>query len=182
MKYLIFILLPILSYTQPRVSGQDSIVYEKRDSVWYKVTYTEEGTRKARIEDEYTTVDSLIGKTLKEEIRQAALQYNDFKKRMEEQEKSYLLRLRQADRQYRALYSKRPDLDTLSNAKQLVGNWLLDGVEINITKQLKLLTANINFVSQDVFWVNGREYFFKRGDDWISDKRKLIKVNKKLNK
>ena len=83
--------------------------------------------------------------------------------------------MRQADRQYRLLYNKRPDLDSLSNAKQLIGTWLLDGVEISITKQLKLLTASINFVSENVFWVtnSGREYFFKRGKNWISDKRKL---------
>ena len=165
-------LFPVFAYAQ-----QDSTFYEKRDTQWYKVTIRVEGLKKTITEDPYTTVDSLIKSTLVNEIVDASRQYREFKLKAEEQEKDYLLRLRNADRQYRLLYGKRPDLDTLSNAKQLIGTWLLDGVEISITKQLKLLTASINFVSEDVFWVtnSGREYFFKRGKNWISDKRKLIR-------
>ena len=174
MKYLLLVLLPIFSYAQ-----QDSVVYEKRDSVWFKLTYSTEttdlGTKKVLTEDPYTKVDSLVKLSLIRELQDRARQYNQWKTKAEETEKDYLLKLRQADRQYRTLYTTRPNLDSLSNSKQLIGTWLLDGVEISITKQLKLLTASINFVSEDVFWVtnSGREYFFKRGKNWISDKRKL---------
>lgn len=169
-KY-ILLFLPIFSYAQ-----QDSVVYEKRDTQWYKITVRIEGQKKTTTEEPYTTVDSLIKNTLLNTLIDAGRQYRSFKFSTEEQEKDYLLKLRQADKQYRTLYNTRPNLDSLSNAKQLVGTWLLDGVEISITKQLRLLTASINFVSEDVFWVtnNGREYFFKRGKSWISDKRKLV--------
>jgi len=173
MKYLILCLLPIFSYAQ-----QDSISYEKRDTQWFKITIRIDGQRKTTTEEPFTTVDSLIKSTLLNGILETSRQYNDFKKGIEQSEKDYLLKLRHADRQYRALYGTRPNLDSLCNAKQLIGTWLLDGVEISITKQLRLLSANINFVSEDVFWVtnNGnREYFFKRNHNWISDKRKLIR-------
>lgn len=170
MKYLILILLPIFSYAQ-----QDSTFYEKRDTQWYKITVRIDGLSKTTTEQPYTTVDSLIKLTLLRDLVDAGRQYREFKLQTEEREKDYLLKLRQADRQYRTLYSTRPNLDSLSNAKQLIGTWLLDGVEISITKQHRLLTASINFVSENVFWVtnSGREYFFKRGKNWISDKRKL---------
>jgi len=174
MKYLL-LFLPIFSYAQ-----QDSTFFEKRDSQWFKVNVRIEGLKKTTTEEPYTTVDSLIKSTLLNVLIDAGRQYRAFKLNTEEQEKDFLLRLRNADRQYRTLYGKRPDLDSLSNAKQLIGTWLLDGVEISITKQLRLLTASINFVSENVFWVtnSGREYFFKRGNDWISDKRKLTSIKK----
>ena len=178
MKYLL-LFLPIFSYAQ-----QDSTFFEKRDSQWFKVNVRIEGLKKTTTEEPYTTVDSLIKSTLLNVLADAGRQYRAFKLNTEEQEKDFLLRLRNADRQYRTLYGKRPDLDSLSNAKQLIGTWLLDGVEISITKQLRLLTASINFVSEDVFWVinsGNREYFFKRGKNWISDKRKLErKTTRKL--
>ncbi len=170
MKWILLVLLPIFSYAQ-----QDSTFYEKRDTQWYKINVRIEGQKKTTTEEPYTTVDSLIKSTLLNTLIDASRQYRAFRLNTEEQEKDYLLKLRQADRLYRTLYGVRPNLDSLSNAKQLIGTWLLDGVEISITKQLRLLTASINFVSEDVFWVtnNGREYFFKRGKSWISDKRKL---------
>ena len=170
MRLLLLILLPVFSYAQ-----QDSTFYEKRDTQWYKINVRIEGQKKTTTEEPYTTVDSLIKLTLLRDLLDAGRQYRAVKLQSEEQEQDHLLKLRQADRQYRLLYNKRPDLDSISNAKQLIGTWLLDGVEISITKQLKLLTASINFVSEDVFWVtnSGREYFFKRGKNWISDKRKL---------
>lgn len=170
MKYLLLVFLPIFSYAQ-----QDSTFYEKRDTQWYKINVRIEGLKKTTTEEPFTTIDSLIRRILINELHDASKQYREFRLRSEEQEKDYLLRLRNADRQYRTLYNTRPNLDSLSNAKQLIGTWLLDGVEISITKQLRLLTASINFVSEDVFWVNnnGREYFFRRGKNWVSDKRKL---------
>jgi len=174
MKYLL-LFLPIFSYAQ-----QDSTFFEKRDSQWFKVNVRIEGLKKTTTEEPYTTVDSLIKSTLLNVLVDAGRQYHAFRISTEGQEKDFLLRLRNADRQYRTLYGKRPDLDSLSNAKQLIGTWLLDGVEISITKQLRLLTASINFVSENVFWVtnSGREYFFKQGNDWISDKRKLTSIKK----
>lgn len=171
MKYLFF-LLPIFSYAQ-----QDSTFYEKRDTQWYRVNVRIEGLKKTTTEEPYTTIDSLIKNTLINALVDAGRQYREFKLRTEEQEQDYLLRLRNADKQYRTLYGTRPDLDSISNAKRLIGKWLLDDVEISITKQLKLSGSNINFVSENVFWImnNGREYFFKRGENWISDKRKLIR-------
>lgn len=170
MKYLLLVFLPIFSYAQ-----QDSTFYEKRDTQWYKITVRIDGLKKTTTEEPFTTIDSLIRRTLINELHDASKQYREFRLRSEEQEKDYLLRLRNADRQYRTLYNTRPNLDSISNTKQLIGTWLLDGVEISITKQLRLLTASINFVSENVFWVNnnGKEYFFKRGKSWISDRRKL---------
>ena len=171
MRYLLFLLLPIFSYAQ-----QDSVVYEKRDTQWYKVTVRIEGQKKITIEEPYTSVDSLIKNTLINNLVDFGRQYHAFKLSTEEQEKDYLLKLRQADRQYRAFYNERPALDSLSNASQLFGTWLLNGVEIRITRQLRLLTASINFVCENLFWVNNngqREYFFKRGKSWVSNTRKL---------
>jgi len=181
MKYLMLLLLPVLSFAQPGTTSQDSTTYQKVEGVWYKNTYVQQGTRKIVITDEYTTIDSLVFNTLKNEVNEAAHQYQIWKEKVMEEEKSYLLRIRQAEKVYKELTGKRVDLDTTSNAKQLIGTWLYDGEELTITKQLKIKTLTVNFVSEKVFWMNidgKREYFFKKGNDWISEKHKLIQVKK----
>lgn len=116
MKYLLLVLLPIFSYAQ-----QDSTFYEKRDSQWYRINVRIEGQKKTTTEEPYTTIDSLIKSTLLNALVDAGKQYRAFRLQAEEQEKDYLLRLRNADRQYRTLYGTRPNLDSFSNAKQLIG-------------------------------------------------------------
>lgn len=181
MKYLMLLFLPVLSFAQPRTISQDSITYEKIAGVWYKINHVQQGTRKVVVTDEYTTIDSLVFNTLKNEVNEAAYQYQLWKEKVMEEEKSYLLRIRQAEKVYKDLTGKRVDLDTISNAKQLIGTWLYDGEELTITKQLKIKTLTVNFVSEKVFWINiddQREYFFKKGNDWISEKHKLVQVKK----
>lgn len=181
MKYLIFFLFPIFSYAQ-----QDSVVYEKVGKVWFKVTYSTEqrplAPRTSVVKDPYTEEDTLIQAILLRDILNKGRQYADWKERKDEEEKGYLLAIRQAEKQYMKLYGKKPDLDSLSQSKDLIGTWLLNNKEISITKQLKLEGQDVNFVSETTFWVilNGkREYFFKRKDSWVSDNYKLIPVKKK---
>lgn len=174
MKYLL-LFLPIFSFAQ----SQDSIVYEKVDTMWYKVTYSKEGLNSNTSRQAFTTIDSLIKKVLVSEVIDAGRQYSQFKERVEKEETQYLIRLRQAERQYKLLYTKRIDVDTIVNAKKIIGTWLYNGVEITINKNLKIGTANINFVSENLFFISDpREYFFKKEGGWYSDKSKLIPVKK----
>jgi len=170
MKYL-FLFLPIFSFAQV-----DSIVYEKVDTMWYKVTYSKDGLNSDISRKAVTTIDSLIKNILTNEVVDAGRQYTEFKNRVEKEETRYLLRLRQAEHQYRLLYNKRIDLDTIVNAKKIIGTWLYNGVEITINKTLKIGAANINFVSEDLFFIGTpREYFFRKEGGWYSDKSKLVK-------
>jgi hypothetical protein len=175
MKYLLFIFFPVCAFSQV-----DSMTYEKRDTQWYKITIKNNGIQKTTIEEKYTTNPLVVKQELINELSRIAVQFNELRLKTEEQEKYYLNRLKSTDKVYREIYGKRPETDSIYNANQMIGAWMLNDVEISITKQLKLGGSVINFVSENLFWIanNGREYFFKRGDNWISDKSKLIRVKK----
>lgn len=181
----LFLLLPIFLAAQPTRSQQDSVVYQKIAGLWYKTTYVKQGTRKVIITDEYTDKDTLVYNALKNDVTEAAYQYQLWKEKTEQEEEGYLLRIRQAEKVYKELTGKRVDVDTFSNAKQLLGTWLYDGEQVVITKQLKIKTFAVNFVSEKVFWMNigdKKEFFFKKENDWYSDNHRLIQVKKLNNK
>lgn len=168
MKY-IFLLIPFFSYAQ-----QDSIVYSKgvranKDSIWYKETFTYIGDSIVYQKIPWTTVDSLTMRTLINERNDAANQYRQAKLAWEEQEKSYLMRLRQPTRQLVALFKRSPDgpKDTLK------GEWKLNGVTATIRND-RIGTKRITWYSQDVFEYE-KEIFFRRGKRWVSDKSILSK-------
>lgn len=168
MKYL-FLLIPFFSFAQ-----QDSIVYSKGvrgsgDSIWYRETFTKIGDSTIYQKIPWANVDSLTFNTLVNERYDAANQYRQAKLAWEEQEKSYLMRLRQPTRQLRALFNKNPDgpKDTLR------GEWKLNGVTVTIRND-RIGNKRITWYSQGVFEYE-KEIFFRRGKRWVSDKSILSK-------
>ena len=163
MKYL-FLFLPFFAYAQ-----QDSIVYSKgvranKDSIWFKETFTNIGDSIIYSKVPWTPIDSLVSSTLINERHDASLQYRQAKLAWEEQEKSYLMRLRQPTRQLRILFGKSPDgpKDTLR------GEWKLNGVTATIRND-RIGNKRLTWYSQDVFEYE-KEIFFRRGKRWVSDK------------
>ena len=163
MKYL-FLFIPFFSFAQ-----QDSIVYSKgvranKDSIWFKETFTNIGDSIIYSKVPWTPIDSLVSSTLINERYDASLQYRQAKLAWEEQEKSYLMRLRQPTRQLRILFGKSPDgpKDTLR------GEWKLNGVTVTIRND-RIGNKRLTWYSQDVFEYE-KEIFFRRGKRWVSDK------------
>lgn len=153
---------------------QDSIVYSKgvranKDSVWYKETFTYIGDSVVYQKIPWTTVDSLTMRALINERHDASLQYRQAKLAWEEQERSYLMRLRQPTRQLVALFKRSPDgpKDTLR------GEWKLNGTTVTIRND-RIGNKRITWYSQDVFEYE-KEIFFRRGRQWVSDKSILRK-------
>ena len=172
MKYTL--LFYILLFALPAFSQQDSIVYSKgvranKDSVWFKETFTKIGDSIIYQKIPWTTVDSLTFRTLINERNDASLQYRQAKIAWEEQEKSYLMRLRQLTKQLNDLFKKNPD----GPKDALRGTWKLNGVSVTITND-KIGNKRITWYSQDVFEYN-KEIFFRRGKRWVSDKSILNK-------
>lgn len=163
MKYL-FLFIPFFSFAQ-----QDSIVYSKgvranKDSIWFKETFTNIGDSIIYSKVPWTPIDSLVSSTLINERYDASLQYRQAKLAWEEQEKSYLMRLRQPTRQLRILFGKSPDgpKDTLR------GEWKLNGVTVTIRND-RIGNKRLTWYSQGVFEYE-KEIFFRRGKRWVSDK------------
>ena len=163
MKYL-FLFIPFFSFAQ-----QDSIVYSKgvranKDSIWFKETFTNIGDSIIYSKVPWTPIDSLVSSTLINERYDASNQYRQAKLAWEEQEKSYLMRLRQPTRQLRILFGKSPDgpKDTLR------GEWKLNGVTVTIRND-RIGNKRLTWYSQDVFEYE-KEIFFRRGKRWVSDK------------
>jgi len=153
---------------------QDSIVYSKgvranKDSVWFKETFTYAGDSIEYKKHPWTNFDSLVINTLVNERYDAANQYRQAKLAWEEQEKSYLMRLRQPTRQLRILFGKSPDgpKDTID------GDWKLNDKVVKI-KNDKIGNKRLTWYSQDVFEYE-KEIFFRRGKRWVSDKSILNK-------
>ena len=172
MKYLF--LFCILLFALPAFSQQDSIVYSKGlrlngDSTRYRETFTRIGDSIIYQKIPWTTVDSLTMRTLINERSDASIQYRQAKLAWEEQEKSYLMRLRQPTRQLVSLFKRNPDgpKDTLR------GEWKLNGVTVTITND-RIGNKRITWYSQDVFEYE-KEIFFRRGKRWVSDKSILRK-------
>lgn len=172
MKYTILFCILAL----PAFGQQDSIVYSKGvrsngDSVWYKETFTYIGDSIVYQKIPWTTVDSLTMRTLINERNDASLQYRQATIAWEEQEKSYLMRLRQPTRQLVTLFKKSPDgpKDTLR------GEWKLNGVTVTIRND-RIGNKRITWYSYDVFEYD-KEIFFRRGKRWVSEKSTLIVAN-----
>lgn len=172
MKYIF--LFFILIFAIPGFGQQDSIVYSKgiranKDSVWYKESFTKIGDSIEYKKYPWTNFDSLVVNTLINERYDAANQYRNAKIAWEEQEKSYLKRLRQPTRQLSALFKRSPDgpKDTLR------GDWKLNGVTVTIRND-RIGTRRITWYSRDVFEYE-KEIFFRRGKRWVSDKSILSK-------
>lgn len=168
MKYL-FLFIPFFSYAQ-----QDSIVYSKgvrtnKDYIWYKETFTKIGDSIIYQKIPFTGIDSLVLNTLINERHDASLQYRQAKTAWEEQEKSYLMRLRQPTRQLAILFKRSPNgpKDTLN------GEWKLNGATVTIRND-KIGNKRITWYSRDVFEYE-KEIFFRRGRQWVSDKSILRK-------
>ena len=172
MKYLIFFIL--LVFTLPVFGQQDSVVYSKgtranKDSFWFKETFINIGDSVIYQKIPWTNTDSLVMRTLINERYDAALQYRHAKLAWEEQEKSYLMRLRQPTRQLTALFKRSPDgpKDTLK------GEWKLNGVTVTIRND-RIGNKRLTWYSRDVFEYE-KEIFFRRGQRWVSDKSILRK-------
>lgn len=158
----------------PAMAQQDSIVYSKgvrgnKDSIWYKEIFTKIGDSIEYKKYPWTNVDSLTLGTLISERYDAANQYRNAKLAWEEQEKSYLMRLRQPTRQLVTLFKRSPDgpKDTLK------GEWKLNGATVTIRND-RIGGKRITWYSQDVFEYE-KEIFFRRGKRWVSDKSILNK-------
>ena len=169
----IFLFLFIASTLSAQV---DSTVYSKgvrtdKDSVWYKETFTKIGDSIIYSKVPWTPIDSLVLNTLVNERHDAANQYRQAKLAWEEQEKSYLMRLRQPTKQLNDLFKKSPDGPKVT----LKGDWKLNGVTVTI-KNDKIGNKRITWYSQDVFEYN-KEIFFRRGKRWVSEKSTLIVAN-----
>lgn len=172
MKYIL--LFCIFLFAMPSFSQQDSIVYSKGirangDFTWFKESFTKIGDSIIYQKIPWTTVDSLTLRTLINERNDASLQYRQAKIAWEEQEKSYLMRLRQPTKQLNDLFKKSPDgpKDTLR------GEWKLNGFTVTITND-RIGNKRITWYSRDVFEYN-KEIFFRRGRQWVSDKSILRK-------
>ena len=172
MKYIIIFI--ILVFALPGFGQQDSVVYSKgvranKDSIWFKETFTKIGDSTIYQKIPWTNLDSLVLNTIVNERYDAANQYRQAKLAWEEQEKSYLMRLRQPTRQLRILFGKSPDgpKDTLR------GDWKLNGVTVTIRND-RIGTKRLTWYSQDVFEYE-KEIFFRRGKRWVSDKSILNK-------
>ena len=108
MKHIFLFLF--LASTLSAFGQQDSVTYEKRvntsetykgDSIYYKITYTTQGeVMNVRVEP-FTDVDSLMGNVLYNDFTDASRQYKQALLTWEAQERGYLLRLRQAERDYK---------------------------------------------------------------------------------
>ena len=176
MKLILLILLfPFVCY------AQDSTRYEFKDSAWYQITVTQNSYQKEVKETYYTKYDSLMASSLSNQIYDLSKQYHAWKIQKEKEEKFYLSNIKTFENLYKQITKSKPDLDSISNAKQIIGTWMLNDKIVKITKQLKIEEQSINFLSESVFWINlnsKREYFFKKGKHWISDNYKLIQVLK----
>ena len=179
MKYLIIIivgLFPLFSFAQRGSNKIDSISYTKVNGNWIKREYRSEDTPEV-----FTTIDSLVAKTLvntqlelSRQLREGYINWREF-------EKSYRTRIVQNRREYKKNFSGNINVDSLVNAQQLIGNWLLNEEPITITKTFRIKTNKIDFISDlhfEVIIAGTKKTFFKLENNWESDDQmyKLIEV------
>lgn len=143
---------------------QDSVTYEKRvntsdsykgDSIYYKLTYTKQGeVMTVRIEP-FTDQDSLMGNVLYNEYTDASRQYKYALLAWEEQEKGYLLRLRQAERDYKRFTGEniKAKVESEFDFTELLGDWILNGKAVKIDAKLELEKKPIKILSDQQFTV-----------------------------
>ena len=197
MKYL-FIFI-ILVFALPGFGQQDSVVYEKRvntsetlkgDSVYYKITYSKSGEVMTIRVEPFTDVDSLMAQVFFNEFTDASRQYKQAIEQWEAQEKGYLLRLRQAERQYNAFTGGKikDKVEEKFDFTELLGDWLLNGKAIVIDAKLQIDKKNIKLLSDVQFQVeiDKEQRIFNRvkAGRWIAkdEKYKLERAGKTKNK
>jgi len=194
----IFLFLFIAS-TLSAFGQQDSVTYEKRvntsesykgDSIYYKLTYTKQGEVMTVRVEPFTDVDSLMGNVLYNEFTDASRQYKQALLIWEEQERGYLLRLRQAERQYKR-FTGTPIKDKVESEfdfTELLGEWLLNGKAITIDAKLEIGKKPIKILSDQQFTVeiDKEQRVFNRikAGRWIAkdERYKLERPGKSKNK
>ncbi len=197
MKHTFLFLL--LASTLSAFGQQDSVTYEKRvntsesykgDSIYYKITYTTQGeVMNVRVEP-FTDQDSLMGLVLYNEFTDASRQYKQALLTWEEQEKGYLLRIRQAERDYKR-FTGAPIKDKVESEfdfTELLGEWLLNGKAITIDAKLEIGKKPIKILSDQQFTVeiDKEQRVFNRikAGRWIAkdERYKLERPGKPKNK
>jgi len=194
----IFLFLFIAS-TLSVFGQQDSVTYEKRantsesykgDSIYYKITYQKQGEIYITITEPFTDVDSLMGNVLYNEFTDASRQYKQALLTWEEQEKGYLLRIRQAERDYKR-FTGNPIKDKVESEfdfTELLGEWLLNGKAITIDAKLEIGKKPIKILSDQQFTVeiDKEQRVFNRikAGRWIAkdERYKLERPGKPKNK
>ena len=194
----IFIFLFIAS-TLSAFGQQDSVTYEKRvntsetykgDSIYYKLTYTKQGEVMTVRVEPFTDQDSLMGNVLYNEFTDASRQYKQALLTWEEQEKGYLLRIRQAERDYKR-FTGTPIKDKVESEfdfTELLGEWLLNGKAITIDAKLEIGKKPIKILSDQQFTVeiDKEQRVFNRikAGRWIAkdERYKLERPGKPKNK
>ena len=194
----IFLFLFIAS-TLSAFGQQDSVTYEKRvntsesykgDSIYYKLTYTKQGEVMTVRVEPFTDQDSLMGNVLYNEFTDASRQYKQALLTWEEQEKGYLLRIRQAERDYKR-FTGTPIKDKVESEfdfTELLGEWLLNGKAITIDAKLEIGKKPIKILSDQQFTVeiDKEQRVFNRikAGRWIAkdERYKLERPGKPKNK
>ena len=194
----IFLFLFIAS-TLSAFGQQDSVTYEKRvntsesykgDSIYYKLTYTKQGEVMTVRVEPFTDQDSLMGLVLYNEFTDASRQYKQALLTWEEQEKGYLLRIRQAERDYKR-FTGTPIKDKVESEfdfTELLGEWLLNGKAITIDAKLEIGKKPIKILSDQQFTVeiDKEQRVFNRikAGRWIAkdERYKLERPGKPKNK
>ena len=197
MKHIFLFLF--LASTLSAFGQQDSVTYEKRvntsetykgDSIYYKITYTTQGeVMNVRVEP-FTDVDSLMGNVLYNDFTDASRQYKQALLTWEAQERGYLLRLRQAERDYKR-FTGSPIKDKVESEfdfTELLGDWLLNGKAITIDAKLEIGKEPIKILSDQQFTVeiDKEQRVFNRikAGRWVAkdEKYKLERAKEKDKK
>jgi len=197
MKHIFLFLF--LASTLSAFGQQDSVTYEKRvnasesykgDSIYYKLTYTKQGEVMTVRVEPFTDQDSLMGNVLYNEFTDASRQYKQALLTWEEQEKGYLLRIRQAERNYKR-FTGTPIKDKVESEfdfTELLGEWLLNGKAITIDAKLEIGKKPIKILSDQQFTVeiDKEKRLFNRikAGRWIAkdERYKLERPGKPKNK
>ena len=174
MKYLFFFCilvfaLPALAqfpsgYIAQYITTQDSVTYQKLpntsesfkgDSIYYKITYSKAGKVMTVRTEPFTDVDSLMAQVFFNEFTDASRQYKQAIEAWEAQEKGYLLRIRQSERDYKR-FTGNPIKDKVESEfdfTELLGEWLLNGKAITIDAKLEIGKKPIKILSDVQFTV-----------------------------
>lgn len=199
MKYLFFFCilvfaLPVLAqfppgYIAQYITTQDSVTYQKLpntsesfkgDSIYYKITYSKAGDVMTVRTEPFTDVDSLMAQVFFSEFTDASRQYKQAIEEWEAQEKGYLLRLRQAERQYNAFTGGKikDKVEEKFDFTELLGDWLLNGKTIVIDAKLQIDKKNIKLLSDVQFQVeiDKEQRIFNRvkAGRWVAKDAKYI--------
>jgi len=197
MKHIFLFLF--LASTLSAFGQQDSVTYEKRvntsesykgDSIYYKLTYTKQGEVMTVRVEPFTDQDTLMGNVLYNEFTDASRQYKQALLTWEEQEKGYLLRIRQAERDYKRFTGNqiKDKVESEFDFTELLGEWLLNGKAITIDAKLEIGKKPIKILSDQQFTVeiDKEQRVFNRikAGRWIAkdERYKLERPGKPKNK